>query len=385
VTTAGTDADGLPADGPLLPGYGQTSLADLSESLLTSLGAAGGTNPLGLAPASRACVLLVDGLGWDLLRGHRSAAPFLSGLTETGCWLTAGFPATTVTSLGSLGTARPPGQHGLLGYQVLAPETGQLLNGLRWDKAIDPVRWQPGPTIFERAAAAGIAPIRVAAGAFRQSGLSVATMRGADYRAAETPGALVASTAAALAAERRALALVYTGDLDATGHAWGCTSPAWRFQLAHADRLAEQLAGALPSGTVFYVTADHGMVDVPPGQRTDADVVPELRAGVALLGGEGRARHVYALPGAAGDVLAAWRSVLGDSAWVVSRDVAIDAGWFGPVDGRSAARIGDVVAAARSRSAVVATQAEPRESALVGMHGSLTPAEQRVPLLSCVA
>jgi hypothetical protein len=385
VTTAGTDTSGLPADAPLLPGYGQTSLADLSDSLLASMGVPGASNPLGLAPVSRACLLLVDGLGWDLLRSHRSAAPFLSGLTETGCWLTAGFPATTATSLGSLGTARPPGQHGLLGYQVRVPDTGELLNELRWDKAVDPVRWQPGPTIFERTAAAGIAAIRVAAGAFRESGLSVATMRGADYRAAGTPGALVASTAAALAAERRALALVYTGDLDATGHVWGCESAAWRFQLGHVDRLAEQLAGALPSGAVLYVTADHGMVDVPPGQRTDADAGAELRAGVALLGGEGRARHVYAVPGAAADVLAAWRAVLGDSAWVVSRDEAIEAGWFGPVHSWSARRIGDVVAAARGQSAVVATQAEPRESALVGMHGSLTPAEQRVPLLTYVA
>ena len=35
--------------------------------------------------------------------------------------LTAGFPATTATSLGSLGTGRPPGQHGMLGYQVAIP------------------------------------------------------------------------------------------------------------------------------------------------------------------------------------------------------------------------------------------------------------------------
>jgi hypothetical protein len=385
VTAADTDAPGLQADEPLLPGYGQTSLADLSDSLLAALEVPGARNPLGLAPVSRACLLVVDGLGWDLLRSHRSAAPFLSGLTETGCWLTAGFPSTTVTSLGSLGTASPPGQHGLLGYQVRVPDTGQLLNGLRWDKEVDPVGWQPGPTIFERTAAAGIRGIRVAAGAFRQSGLSVAAMRGADYRAAGTPGALVASTAAALAAERRALAVVYTGDLDATGHVWGCSSPAWRFQLGHVDRLAEQLAGALPSGTALYVTADHGMVDVPAGDRTDADEVAELRAGVALLGGEGRARHVYAVPGAAADVLAAWRAVLADRAWLLTRDEAIDAGWFGLVDSRVAARIGDVIAAARGRFAVVATQTEPRESALVGMHGSLTPAEQRVPLLSCVA
>jgi hypothetical protein len=91
---------------------------------------------------------------------------------------------------------------------------------------------------------------------------------------------------------------------------------------------------------------------------------------------------VYTVPGAAPDVLATWQGVLGPRAWVVSRDESIDAGWFGPVDGRFAARIGDVVAAPAGSWALVATQAEPLESSLVGMHGSLTPGDQFVPLLS---
>ncbi len=381
MTTAGEAGDGE----PLLPAYGQSTLADLSRSLLASLGVPGEDNVLGLPPTRRVCLLVVDGLGWDLLRTHRAAAPFLAGLLETGCWLAAGFPATTVTSLASLGTGRPPGQHGMLGYQVRVPATGQLLNALRWDKSVDPLAWQPGTTIFERAAAAGFGAFRVAAGAFRQTGLSVAAMRGADYRPADTLGALVASSAAALASTPSGFLMVYTGDLDSTGHAWGCTSPAWRFQLAHVDRLAEQLAGALPAGTALHITADHGMVDVAPSGRIDADLIPALRDGVALLGGEARARHVYAVPGAAKDVLAAWRATLGDDAWTVSRDEAIENGWFGPVEPTVTDRMGDVIAAARGSSAVVATVAEPRESALVGMHGSLTPADQRVPLLTHVA
>jgi hypothetical protein len=67
---------------------------------------------------------------------------------------------------------------------------------------------------------------------------------------------------------------------------------------------------------------------------------------------------------------------------VVSRDEAIDAGWFGPVDERFRPRIGDVVAAPAGSWALVATKAEPLESSLVGMHGSLTPSDQFVPLLS---
>jgi hypothetical protein len=366
---------------PTLPRYAESSLAALTTSILDSLGAPGEPNPLALPPAERVCLLLIDGLGWDLLKAHSAAAPFLAELAMTAAPLTAGFPATTATSLATLGTGRPPGQHGILGYQVAVPGTGKLLNALRWDNTVDPDAWQPGSTVFERAASAGISAFRVAPAAFRKSGLSEAAMRGADYLAADTLGALVWQAAAALAGRSPALAMVYYGDLDSTGHALGCTSDAWVYQLAHVDKLAEHLAGALPHGTALYVTADHGMVDVPADDRIDADALPELRDGVAMLGGEARARHIYCTPGAAGDVLATWREVLGYRAWVVGREQAIADGWFGPVDQRFSGRIGDVIAAPSGLAAIVATKAEPRESALVGMHGSLTPADQLVPLL----
>ena len=371
-----------PEHSPTLPRYGERSLADLSCSILASLGAPGEPNVLDLAPAQRVCLLVIDGLGWELLRAHPAAAPFLSELATSGRALTAGFPATTVTSLGSLGTGRPPGQHGLLGYQVAVPGGGWLLNALRWDRRVDPLDWQRGSTIFERATAARIRALRVAHGSFRLSGLSAAAMRGADYRPSDTMGALVAQAAAALQGAAPALAMVYYGGLDATGHACGCKSDAWRYQLGHVVKLAEQLAGALPDGTVLHVTADHGMVDVVPEARIDVDALPQLRAGVALLGGEPRARHVYSAAGAAADVLAAWRDALGDTAWVVCRGEAIADGWFGPVNPALADRIGDVIAAPAGCFAIVATKAEPRESTLVGMHGSLTPADQLVPLLT---
>jgi cobalamin biosynthesis protein CobT len=91
---------------------------------------------------------------------------------------------------------------------------------------------------------------------------------------------------------------------------------------------------------------------------------------------------VYVTDGAADDVLAAWRGTLAERAWVVSRDEAIAAGWFGDrVADRVRERIGDVVAAARGSTVMVRRTVEPAESALVGHHGSMTTAEQVVPLL----
>ena len=102
----------------------------------------------------------------------------------------------------------------------------------------------------------------------------------------------------------------------------------------------------------MYVTADHGMVNVGPDDRIDADAeARSLRDGVALLGGEARVRHVYARPGAADDVLATRREAPACHAWAASREEAIKDGLFGPAWRLPASRrpgppgIGDVVAA----------------------------------------
>jgi Type I phosphodiesterase / nucleotide pyrophosphatase len=373
-----------PRTSPIVPSYGESSLPDLSASILASLTGDADANVLGLPETGRVCLLIVDGLGLELLRSHQAAAPFLAELAFNARPLTAGFPSTTVTSLGSLGTGVTPGRHGMLGYQVAIPGQDRLLNGLHWPKDVDPVAWQPEPTIYEKAVAAGIDAVHVAPGLFSGSGLTRSTLRGADYRPADYLGALAALTADALAESGRVLVSAYHGELDATGHRYGVSSPAWNNHLAHVDKLAEQIAASLPYDAVLYVTADHGMVNVGPDDRIDADADGSpLRDGVALLGGETRCRHVYAKPGAAADVLATWREVLGERAWVMSREEAIKEGLFGaPVSEVMTARIGDVVAACVGTWGVVATKAEPLESSLVGMHGSLTSAEQLVPLLT---
>ncbi len=131
----------------------------------------------------------------------------------------------------------------------------------------------------------------------------------------------------------------------------------------------------------MLVIADHGMVDSPPASRIDLDDRLELRSGVTLLGGEARFRHVYCARGAVEDVAATWREVLGDRAQVLTRDEVVASGWFGAVEPSVLPRIGDVVAACRGDAAIISTADFPYENQLVGLHGSLTPAEMRIPLL----
>ncbi|WP_335933453.1 alkaline phosphatase family protein [Streptomyces sp. PTD5-9] len=380
----------LDIDTAPVPEYGRGSLADLLPTLVAGQGVPGfGAAIPELSPADRNCVFLIDGLGWEQIRAHPDEAPFLHSLLPTsrggtGRPITAGFPATTATSLASVGTGLPPGEHGLPGYTVRDPGTGELMNQLRWQPWTPPAVWQPHPTVFALADAAGVRTAQVSAPAFERTPLTQVALSGGTFLGRLTGEERMDVAAERLAAGDRSLVYTYYSEVDASGHRFGVDSDAWRGQLMHVDGLARRLAEQLPPRSALYVTADHGMIDIPFDERSriDFDEDWELRAGVALLGGEGRARHVYAVPGAESDVLTVWREVLGEQFWVASRDEAIEAGWFGPkIDERVHGRIGDVVAAAHDDVVITASVHEPHESAMVGMHGSMTPVEQLVPLL----
>jgi hypothetical protein len=285
--------------------------------------------------------------------------------------------------MGSFGTGRPPGAHGLLGYEVLAPDHGVLLNELTWNLDIDPVAWQPVETVFEAMRRQQLPVTFVGPGKFAGSGLTEAALRGATFSAADPFDRRVDNTVAAIKAAPRGFAYLYWGFLDRVGHQKGCESYEWGDELAHVDAQLARLASLVPDDCTVLITADHGMVDSPADDRVDIGADPALAAGVRLVGGEPRCRQLYVEDGATADVAAAWTEVLGDRAAVWTRTQAIAAGLFGPVRADAAERIGDVVVAMGATFTVVDSRAmSSSQLALVGHHGSLTVDEVGVPLVT---
>jgi hypothetical protein len=118
-------------------------------------------------------------------------------------------------------------------------------------------------------------------------------------------------------------------------------------------------------------------------RRIEIAEEPALAAGLVAVAGEPRVRYLHVADGALDDVLAAWRGLLGERAWVLTREEAIAGGWFGPVPAAHRSRIGDVVVICLDRTVVLATGWEPPSVAgLVAYHGSVTAAEMTVPLLN---
>ncbi|WP_194814158.1 alkaline phosphatase family protein [Nocardia sp. XZ_19_385] len=373
------------------------TLADVMPSVAASFGL-GGPNPLGLEPNRDVVVLLIDGLGAELLARHTDVAPTLAAhVTHT---LTAGFPATTATSLASLALGAPCATHGIIGYSFALPDTGnlRLLNSLTWrldaatgDDARErfpPESVQPRASRLQDLAANGIDVHYVIPAFQRDSGLTRAVFRAAGTlhpakTLDEVRAGILSVTDHSGTGSRFAYA--YFPDLDATGHLFGPESDQWLTVLGQVDAFVAGLLTDLPPTCTLLITGDHGMIHAD--NVIDLDAQSRLHREVQLIAGEPRVRHVYLeRPAALPDVIAAWTAELSTHARVVSREEALDEHWFGPTlpEPVIANRIGDLLAVAKDRTVLVCPAREPLESNLIGHHGAWTSDEQLVPLISSI-
>jgi hypothetical protein len=360
-------------------------LVDIASSIFAGLGLPDTHDRIGAgkSPAGLECLFLIDGLGADIINDYANFLPTIRELKYFPSIETA-FPSTTATSLTTLTTGELPGVHGMLGYTVRVPRSGgRILNALKWDERVDPRVWQPVPTLFERASHHGILVSHVAAKRYENSGFTEAAFRGAHYRGANVLAEVVEQTKASLR-QSPAFTYVYVNNLDVAGHSDGVGSEKWLAALNFIDHMAEALIAQLPSGTRFWLTADHGMVNVD--EKVILGIKNPLLDGIALIAGEPRARHLYFndqhLGGLGPDEIAGrWRDFFGNRVDVFTHKEAVTARIFGSTVSENAHdRMGDLVVIAHRGLVLIDPSREVLESAMVGHHGALTQAERFVPL-----
>ncbi len=364
----------------------RSRLADVLPSCLRSL--AGEVNALGLPPTDHAVVLLVDGLGTQAIAaraGHaRSIAPRVGKATT----ISAGFPTTTASSLATLTTGEAPGRHGLVGYSVLDPSHDRVVNQLSgWDDRLDPLTWQRSETVFERAADEGVSSVVVSSERYRDSGFTKAVLRGAQYRGAETMADRAEVVRDILGSRTKTVVYLYVPELDVAAHASGVASPEWTHRLEELDEVVAGLSSDLGRRDGLLLTADHGVIDIPHTSHVLFDSDPGLVDGVRHVAGEPRCLQLHLEPSLSAVERAAlldrWRRSESSRSWVVSRDEAVEAGWFGDVvDPEVRPRIGDILVAARAQVAYYDSRAANQTGRkMIGQHGSLSPQETSIPLL----
>ncbi|WP_238579525.1 alkaline phosphatase family protein [Agreia bicolorata] len=343
-------------------------------------------NRLGLPAVSKAVVVLVDGLGASALRQRTGHARFLASRFFKKATLVSGFPTTTAAALASLTTGASPGQHGLVGYSALVPASQRVANQLTgWAADMEPSVWQRRSTVFEHATAAGISAMAVGPRRYESSGFTDAVLRGAHYLAADSISERFEVARSVLDRDARSISYVYVPELDMTAHAHGWQSDRWTHLLEELDSAMQSFVRTLRTDEGVLLTADHGVVDVPQTSQVLFGTDAQMK-GVVHVAGDPRCLQLHLESDISADtrqtVLDAWRASEGHRAWVLTRDEAIDAGWFGEVADAVRPRIGDIIVAA-AKNVVYYDVRKPHDPSrrMIGQHGSWSSDELIVPLL----
>ncbi len=375
-----TGSAGVAPD-PVLPDYTGACLSNLVPALLAQPDHTPAWVPDTARDATQIVLLVLDGLGWEQLLERTTVAPTLAAAASAGRTMTSVVPTTTATALTSIGTGRPPCEHGVLGYR-LAVEGDSILNVLRWQVGSGPnadVRqtmpaseFQPYPAF---PGSSGPVPV-VSRNEFGGTGFTAIHLGNSPLYGYRVMSTMVVETRRLLA-DGFPLVYAYYDGIDKIAHAHGL-GEYYEAELSAIDELVAEIASSLPTGATLVVTADHGQVDVGPRvQLLGRDIMSCVR----LVSGEGRFRWLHAKPGATADLLACATELYGTSTWVRSTDQLVDDGWFGgPLRPGLRSRLGDVALIPHAPIAFL-DPADTGETRLASRHGSLTSAEMLVPLL----
>ena len=366
----------LLGDSPLIPDYGGPCISQRGAGAARTVRRAAVVAARERPTPIRSCSLVLDGLGWEQLEERRHLAPTLCAM-EGGPILTVA-PSTTATALTSITTGMTPGEHGVVGYRM--DVDGEILNVLRWSASrprcrdVDPAREVQPSAPFLGHRPAGRHPGRVPAfrlhpGPPRRR----AVLRATACRRPSSP------RPHASCAPNEPFVYAYYDGVDKVAHEYGLGRPLRRRarRRRSAGRVPDRACCRRPRRWWSPPTTARST-----SATTWCPCTATCSTHVSYQSGEGRFRWLHARPGHARVLLEAAEDRHQDTG--LGREPGADdrralvrsrrhARGPGPAGRR---RPGRTASPWRS-----STPTTPGPFDLIARHGSLTPAEMRVPLL----
>ena len=363
------------------------------SSIATALGGTSPYAPLTALPpqalsgARHLLLLVVDGLGLDYLQGRDGALRrHLRGQ------LTSVFPSTTASAIPTFLTGLAPQQHGLTGWNMYFREIGAIVAPL-------PFRVRTGRHALREAGVTpadlfGLTPLFdrlplpchvVSPRNIIHSDFNVALSGQAKRHGYETLDELFSVIAALLRSDVPGYIHAYWPQLDSLAHEHGIGSEPVAAAFAALDAAFEGLLDVVAdSGSRVIVTADHGFIDSPPEQTIDLDDHPDLRDTLLLpLCGEPRMAYAYVRAGKERLFEDYVRTRLADRVRFFRSEDVLQQGWLGPGAPHPGLRdrLGDYVLIPRGQAILRDWLKGEERYTHVGVHGGLSEAEMRVPLV----
>jgi hypothetical protein len=363
------------------------SLADVLPSCFASLSVSGCENRLDLPTVRSSIVILVDGMGFHNLKSAQAHARFLSQNLSEAQKLTTVFPSTTASALASLTTGTSPGTHGLTGYVVKDPQSGKIFNQLTGlGQIAHPDEWMRVDPLYSRATAGGVSATVASHPRFESTPLTQLIHAGADFVGGKSLQDRVAHTLKIVKKPGRHFVLLYISELDELAHKQGVGSAQWAGLLETLDQAVKELVTGAPSDCGIFLTADHGVLDVPATRHylfgNDVSHMKHIEA----VGGEPRCLQLFFTENSSTvercDAVARWREDWSELAWVMTKGEVIKQGLYGNFTTENMKRLGDIFVLAK-KNVVFYDERDLtlKGRAMVGQHGGVSESEMVIPAI----
>jgi hypothetical protein len=378
----------------VLPDYAGGSLVNLMASIAQACGGAPLHAPLRslgareIGDAQNVVLLIIDGLGERYLArrapeselGRRRRAP-----------MTSVFPSTTASAITTSYTGRTPLEHGLTGWFSYFGEAGCVGAPLPFTSRGDNLPLDRRGFTPQRAfAAAPLFPALAVQSFVVTSADIVDSTYNLHHCEGATRLAYAGKDAAALAAHvetavkssaARKFVYAYWPFYDRVSHRYGSESAEAFAHFQLIDRaFGELIARLAGTDSLLIATADHGFVDVAPGESHElpAALAAELRFPLC-----GERRIAYCHVRNEREFIARAKDWLGDRADVRPSGELAEEGWFGDGEAhpRFAERIGDVALVMRAHHTVKDWIAGEPRHLHIGNHGGTREADLTIPLV----
>ncbi|MBV7363753.1 alkaline phosphatase family protein [Actinomycetaceae bacterium TAE3-ERU4] len=316
-------------------------------------------------------VIMVDGLGYQLIEKYRAYARNLWGMIKDTQPAISTSPSTTATAITASMTGALPGVSNMLGYSVYSQ--GKSFNLLDFKGSnVNPKLWQPCQTIFEELKENQI-PSRVfLPRKYEASGLTTAALRGGTFYPADTYQQL--SNLLDSIDISRGFNYLYWNQVDSAGHRYGVGSQPWLDALEATDYEISNLVSRHGKKTKFFLLADHGMLNSNQNNQFDLALSSDLAPLIKNIAGEPRALQIHLQEIDTETAADRFSEILGEYAVVYSGN-ELEQLYGGPNE-----HLGQIVAFAKEDATIVDSRYHSETLRLLpGVHGSLTPVEMQIP------
>jgi len=344
--------------------------------------------------AKRVVLLVIDGLGADLLQAF-SSRPGAIGCLQANLHsrMTSVYPPTTASAITTFMSGQAPQQHGLTGwfmnFREIGATTAVLPFSPRYGRGSLSDQGVNIADLVDCESLASVLPVssemllpeEIANSAFSQH--VGAGAKRIPYSGIE--GFIDGLKTFNTSVDGQRYMYAYWSQFDHLCHIHGPSDErVFEHFLSLEQALCPLLDEMANQGTCLLITADHGFLDSGPNERINLEEHPSLKDMLAMpLFGEPRSAYCIVRKGCDDEFEDYVRSELSHAVNLVPSQELIKQNWFGlgTPHPELAARTGDYTLQMKERFTVRDELTSERSFDLLGMHGGITAAEQWVPLI----